>query len=254
MMGITTGLCALAFASSIQSSQAALLAYDSFGNYSLNTDLFSPSTQNYAGEVGFDTSVDWTNDNTSGPAALIEAGDLIYTNGGVTLASSGNQHLNLSGHNGGLRAVLQTPVTSGVIFYSVVVQDNTGGTNFAGITGNSGGGLDQTGQLTSNDVSGTDPHLFVVELDMANDTYNFWIDPTPGAAAPAVFKPSVASGSDTLAEVWLRAGGTNSFRFDELRVGETFEDVTPAMIPEPAVSMLSLFSLLYFVGLRRKRK
>ncbi len=48
-------------------------------------------------------------------------------------------------------------------------------------------------------------------------------------------------------------GGSNLIEFDEIRLGSSFDDVTP-VIPEPSFNLVGLFSLVSFMGLKRCSK
>jgi PEP-CTERM motif len=91
---------------------------------------------------------------------------------------------------------------------------------------------------------------------LANDTVTFYFDPTPGVT------PS--SGGIVVSDINIDASGFAAFgangaaySFDELRIGETFQDVSPlAGVPEPSTwaMMLIGFASLGFAGYKRMRK
>jgi hypothetical protein len=100
-----------------------------------------------------------------------------------------------------------------------------------------------------------------------DDTVRMWINPTPGSAPGT---PSVIStfGNDVFVNVgspavptqgsivsyWFRDGNTflpGPVTVDELRIGTTFADVTPA-IPEPStLALVALATLFNFFAPRR---
>jgi len=67
--------------------------------------------------------------------------------------------------------------------------------------------------------------LVVVRIDFGPDTVTVYVNPEPGAPEPAT--GAVKSDVD-LGTFWaLEIYSSGAFSIDELRVGETFEDVTP---------------------------
>jgi hypothetical protein len=93
--------------------------------------------------------------------------------------------------------------------------------------------------------------LLVVKAEFAsagNDTITLFVDPTPGAPEPAtgILKNDANFGIVTGLTIY----STGAMRIDELRVGETFADVTP--IPEPGALGLLVASALA-LPLRRRR-
>jgi hypothetical protein len=101
-------------------------------------------------------------------------------------------------------------------------------------------------------ISTTATALLVVKAEFApagNDKFTLYVNPTPGAPEPAsgVTKNDANFGSVT----GLTLYSTGAMRLDELRVGQTFADVTP--IPEPATLGLLLACAALAPLCRRRR-
>lgn len=68
----------------------------------------------------------------------------------------------------------------------------------------------------------------------ANDRFTLWVNPTPGGAEPSSFSV-LKFNSDLGMVTGLTLYSTGAFSIDELRVGDTFADVTP-VVPEPGTA------------------
>jgi hypothetical protein len=79
-------------------------------------------------------------------------------------------------------------------------------------------------------VDTTNPTLVVFSVDAQNDTLNLWLNPTPSSTAPSAdVSGAIAAGSFN----WVNfAGEWNNWKLDEVRLGDSFGDVTA--VPEPA--------------------
>ncbi len=113
-------------------------------------------------------------------------------------------------------------------------------------------------------------HIGSTVNDVANaDTIHLWINPSDlnvmpsDGTADVVFNANEFAGSLALNRDWifnrirLFGGGLQgtsygAFDLDELRIGETFADVTPNVIPEPATGMLMGLGLLALIARRRR--
>ncbi len=94
------------------------------------------------------------------------------------------------------------------------------------------------------------------------DTATVYFDPTPGLAAPDVAGLTWNENfSSSIADLFFDAADTQSYSFDEIRIGDTYADVSPvnvASTPEPSfiwlsgVAMLGLFGWNAFSRGRRK--
>lgn len=91
------------------------------------------------------------------------------------------------------------------------------------------------------------------------DSAKLFLNPTPGAPEPAA-SLTVTTGTA------LATGGIKSFfvrnnsvepdtlLIDELRIGDTWEDVTPAIVPEPTAAALALIGLCLSLLARRRAR
>jgi hypothetical protein len=78
-----------------------------------------------------------------------------------------------------------------------------------------------------------------------------YVNPVPGGPEPGAGLVKNNSNVSNVAGVTLYS--TGAFSIDELRLGETFADVTPA-IPEPASMIIALWAVLaMFCASRRRR-
>lgn len=109
-----------------------------------------------------------------------------------------------------------------------------------GVLNYSGGTVTPT--YTTQDFPVGTTIFVVVYVNTATTPYSssLFIDPTPGAAIPAATATNATgTGSDftTFASIYLRQGGnTGNLSVDEIRVGSTWAEVTPAGGPTPCVN------------------
>lgn len=103
---------------------------------------------------------------------------------------------------------------------------------------NRGGSLQHASTINATTTATT---LLVVKAQFStagNDTLTLYVNPTPGAPEPAT--GVVKSDANFGLAAGLTLYSTGAMRIDELRVGQTFADVTP--VPEPGA--LGLFVTL----------
>ena len=226
---------------------------------------------NYNSGTPLQTQLGWTAINT-GDDILIASGSLSYAG---LQASTGNS-VTFSG--GGIdTAKLFAQQASGTIYYSFLMNvtalgtlnATTGGyfTGFTEGTGNNfgatvwtradGTGIDiglNTRTTAANTVwtTGTtainNTVLVVVSYQLnsglANDVVKIWINPTPGSIEPAAtLSVTNTGGTDllNLNRILIRqdsATNTPSISMDELRVGTTWESVTPSGVSITAGTFL----------------
>jgi hypothetical protein len=125
--------------------------------------------------------------------------------------------------------------------------------------GKPGGGL--TSRYVIEDRGGSNQHASVVPvvvdqtallvvkaefLDLV-DRFTLYVNPLPGGPEPLVGTLKFDSNLSTVSGFTLYSGG--GFSVDELRLGETFADVTPA-VPEPSSAVILLVAGA--MGLRRR--
>ena len=111
-------------------------------------------------------------------------------------------------------------------------------------------------QQVSTDVEAVaDETIFLVlkaEFTAGADTLTLYVDPIPNLPEPA--SGTVKNDADVGIADALTIYSTGAFSLDELRVGRTFEDVTP--LPEPAAPLGVLAGVLLLARLvdRRRRR
>jgi len=114
----------------------------------------------------------------------------------------------------------------------------------------------QVGDVMTPTTVTTGTHLVVGKFGTDGDlwTQYIWIDPSTSSLGGLDLTTASANGfyalgdTDTLASVVI--GGPNASVIDEIRVGESYADVTP--IPEPASILLLVSGLVGAYKLRRR--
>lgn len=263
-------------------AQASLLFYDGFsaGNYSAGT----VDTQPYGG-TGYASGGTW-NSNSEFVSGGLTHPSLVTTPGFHFSRSSGEAFgfLDLSptgtfgtagliGSNGKIGG---TDVAE-TLYFSVLARKDTADAGFAGFQiyddalGGPGEGLGvgEVGpdgykwlQGGSNGLIGDPPtplaegevQLFVFKMNFGDATGEVWINPDPSLSEG----DQAAGTSSTVAAAQPEAGfdsfrlrGSQDYSYDEIRMGTTWDSVTP--VPEPSGTLLSLLALAGF-SLRRSRK
>jgi hypothetical protein len=240
------------------SAEAALIAYDGFASsdYTLGDPVYP------AGGMGPNSGTGWTDGwqgssggNTTAPRYV--ASGLSYSG----LASSGYAAASLSYQLGGQSTAERnfTNTATSDLWFSFLIQLNSStelasgnpNQNYGGIALEDpsfskyiyvgvGGGATNYGLQTmaAGIVSSTtaptvgQTELLLVHVD-SSDTASLWIDPTLGGAPlgtpdVTVTSPFAPSGFGGL--YWSDTWG---WTYDELRIGTTLADVTPASAPVP---------------------
>jgi len=232
-------------------AQAALIAQDQYnGSYTGFSGQFSSGT--------------------------IGSPGLTYSKSGATLATDGGSirtTTNFANRN------LSTPVTASEYYISFLV-DSTGVTGTrVGITLNNSSGTEvaefgyngplswlqvnnsgtYTGSYDNTTVTEA-VHLYVLKVSTSGSiaTLSLYFDPTPGvepAVADVVSTVSAFSlGSLRMTNTSATATPTpRQATFDELRIGTTFADVAPAVIPETSAALLLLMAGALATGRRSRR-
>lgn len=99
-------------------------------------------------------------------------------------------------------------------------------------------------------------------VNSAASSSSFWINPDSAdfgtLPPPSVTMTDVTTARDIQSVIVITGTGSSSnptsWSIDELRVGTTWADVTPALVPEPSsVALLGGFGALAAVALRRRR-
>jgi len=249
------------------SSQAALLAYDGF-NYTSGSQL---------------TTVGALNGGTGWGGGWVQTGQrpMAVTTGGYTylnLPSVGNGATPTNNDRPGARRALATPITSGTVYVSALVapggyhenwynsyvfladDDESYSGSFGVDAVSDSGGLwtpqiwgagtnPNTLALASTNVANGTVNLMVAKINLDLDTIHVFVNPTVGAAEPLATIDAAFTGP-SISHVGFYSSTRSSVPWDEIRIGQTFADVTP-MIPEPA--SLGLLGLGGLAMLRRRR-
>lgn len=88
------------------------------------------------------------------------------------------------------------------------------------------------------------------QFGAASDIFTLYVNPAPGGAQPTT--GFVKSDTNISGITGLTIYATGAFGIDELRVGQTFGDVTP-VVPEPGATTLLLAGVPALLACRRKR-
>ncbi len=238
------------------SAQGALLAYEGFvdvdpagsGEYSIGENLLSNS-----GGSGWDST--WAN---------VGGGDYIHVAGGLSfggLTTSGSTHPDRDSGNVQMQRSLDAGNvrTSGVVYVSVLIDAGGSGQGFVALKSDDGssdagsfgfrdgnvpfiadgwytGGVD-TGAAVADGV-----HLLVARFDIDNDEIKLYLNPNPTLSEPVSATLTLNRPVDEIGSAKMIIWG-GDYGHDELRIGETWADVTP--VPEPAsLAFLGLGCLL----------
>jgi hypothetical protein len=97
--------------------------------------------------------------------------------------------------------------------------------------------------------------LLVLKAEFAaagNDRFTLHVNPTPGGPEPATGVVKFDSNLGLVQGLTLYSSG--AMALDEIRVGETFADVTPVAVPEPGALCTMSLMLLNSAGLWRIRR
>ena len=258
-------------------AHASLVAYDGFNygpagsNLQGNNGGFGFSSPWVAG--GFNASI---HDNYDIAIGSLGFGGLL-TSGNSVVTPAVNA---ISGLTRNLASPLGTPGTTaylsflieprGVLndgafngFFGVVFESLTEPDVFTGKPG--AGAVNEyviedrggAGQFSSGISALADQTAFVVvkaEFGLLGDTFTLYMNPTPGGPEPA---SGVVKNVDIGAVLGLTLYSTGAHALDELRLGQTFADVTPiAQVPEAGPGLLGLAAVLgmLFVGRRVMRQ
>ena len=214
----------------------------------------------------------WTNSGSG--ADTVVSGGLTYTQGGVTLLSSGNKLMTSGSDVGAYRRPPTTfgpyggnvnqDIWIGFLAAAPSAGDPTGyaglslfssgtevfftgealGTGMYGFQNHARAGLDGSAQVSGVSAS-TTTHFLALHLNFtASGTTEatLFIDPTPGVTPtrnPDVDK--IFPSSFQFDQVRFQSGSSANalFFFDELRMGNTFQDISPVALPAPTLSGLS---------------
>jgi hypothetical protein len=250
-----------------------LVAYDGFDYGPIGADLLSAN-----GGVGFmgswraggfnasiNTNYDLTDDLLSfGP--LVRTGNAVRTAAVNSIAGVMRDLTQPLGQGGTTAYVSFLIQPEGVLhagafngFLGLVLESPTEPELFVGKPG--AGAIDHwvledrggSGQFASGvETTSTATALLVVKAEFAvagNDTFTLYVNPTLGDPEPAtgVVKSNANVGTVTGLTIY----STGAMRIDEIRLGETFADVTP-IVPEPAGIVLWSVAASALIASRRR--
>jgi len=254
LIGLAAGVCC-----TIQSADAALIAYESF-NYTAGSDL--------AGQGG------WT--ATLGTPTVTNTGSTYTDSKGNVLATAGNA-ANLT--NDGARVGLGSTyggASGGVYYLSFLAEISlNAATNYMYLSPTlDGSPVTDFGKINTadsvnwtlrhntalpgysagviSDTAVTQLSLIVLRLDFTGATnaiFHMWINPDLDAE-PALENADAAGSRNTVSFNQIRIQGSANATFDEIRFGTSYGDVT-TVIPEPSSLVLGVLGCGFL--LRRKR-
>lgn len=258
---IVTGsvLATAATCLAIQCVQADPLFSEAF-NYTAGTALAD------AANINPGNGLAWSGGNSG---MTIGSGNVTYPG----LQDLGGNEFSLAWGAAGSAINTFTPVTSGQIYYSFLLNMTTGSGGNSYVTALNPGttapggsadainiyidgannnalrlrtaGKSEFSASSSPKLSLNTTYLVVLEYDFATTTANLWLNPTPGAAQPAATESIAGSGTvSSIANVGFKAQSVaGAFLIDNLLVGTTWADVTPAPVPEPSTLALAALGL-----------
>jgi hypothetical protein len=89
-------------------------------------------------------------------------------------------------------------------------------------------------------------YLVVLEYDFSTTTANLWLNPVPGDVQPVANETILGTGTvSSIANVGFKSQSTTGgFTIDNILIGTTWGDVTPAAVPEPSTIALAGLGLL----------
>jgi hypothetical protein len=249
----------------ISSAQATLLFSEGF---------------DYTSGTGLSGSGPWSSGGNSA-ALAIGAGNLTYPG----LLDLGGNELIINNGTATSSVATFTSQTSGKVYYSFLFNAaavNSANSYFTAMnnasTGSSGapnGSSDvidayyytngkmylRANALSATAGTGTaltlnQTYLIVEMYDIDNKTASLWINPTPGDPEPATTAFLSGTTGTSIDRVGFKAQSSagGPYTIDTLRVGTTWEDVTPAVVPEPSTIALAAAGIGLMFGLIRRRR
>ena len=264
-------LAMLASGLAAQSARASRLVYEPF-NYTSGSVLKGQTA------TGTGLTGTWSGSNYTVSAGSLSEGNLATADNSVTMPANGGFYTvaaslassvtATSGNPVWASFLLQTPsvasggfsgtsygglnlVSTGNPFFGISYSSGTSGQQFV-VQKEGGGG--PNGFASSPVPAAGSTYLLVME-DIVNssgpDTLNLWVNPTAGAASPPV-TPDATVGLTVGSITGIQLVTSGNYSFDEVRIGTTYADVTPA-VPEPATLGLVAIGAIGLLLLKRRR-
>lgn len=130
------------------------------------------------------------------------------------------------------------------------------------ISGNYGSGSPIFSTYDTGIDASSGTHLFVIGWNTNAGTdqasFSFWYDPLTSVESPlaayASGTPGFSVNLPSFHYEFARIGGQSNATWDELRIGDTFADVTPGLpVPEPSAVLLTGAGLAFLLWRRKAR-
>ena len=257
---------------------AGLLVFQNAQADLLFSDGFNYNTGALGGNVNPGTGNTW---GPGGANLTIASGNLTYSG----LQDQGGNELSVVNGAAGTATNGFAAVTSGTIYYSFLLDCTAapGGNSYLTSlnpgTSVPNGGSDalsvyiysnttgyrlglRTGGASTVTTSSSSPlsvgttYFVVAEYDFGATLASLWLDPTAGAAQPtATLTLAPTTAPTSIDNVGFKSQSTAgaSYLVDNLYIGTTWEDVTPA-VPEPSTFVLGGLGMLGLAFIRRFRR
>ncbi len=237
------------------------------GDYWLNSDD-SVSAAYYRASTGQTSYTDGASaslETTSGQATFTGDGTRVSLQRFATTGLSASSSLYFS-------ALVTLDASSSGILFGAASVPNSGNDRPFQFGFNSSGNLTAVGwssnsepgsEITSATSYGAGTYLLVAKLINSGDDLELWVNPLLGnEAGSGAADLTIAGGgffvpnnsSFSIDGITIDATGPGSVSLDEIRMGTTWDDVTPSAIPEASTLMLSVLAAAsVFLGIRRRR-
>lgn len=264
------------------SGHASPLAFDNFESYTVGQDIIGES-----GGIGWNSA--WTGNpsNTPSTQAIVSTHSITYSFGGHTIGGGKSLRFDANASFPVLsRDVFASVDKSGQDYYiSFIFQSESATANNAAFVswhakdeadvfneGNMGvinantirARVDTTDtNVTDAAVTNADVHFMIVRFSGWDDTAyrntTVWFNPGPGdqnTTDPTIVATAIKldGGATGFGGISVRATSFNSERamyFDDVRVGTSWDSVTP--VPEPQTAVLVLAAAVGLLALLRRR-